>query len=71
MSDHDWALAQGTVDFRNEERRATNGSEQIPPTGPRARVQPLCPTCLVELDETFFCSMCGRLETSRARERAT
>ncbi len=29
MPDSDSQLAQGTVDFRNEERRAANGSDQI------------------------------------------
>jgi hypothetical protein len=33
MSDN-WQLAQGTVDFRNEERRAWNAGPQIPnPSG--------------------------------------
>ncbi len=46
MSDHDWQLAQGTVDFRNEERRA--GSRGDAPIKSWRNVQvPACDRCTV------------------------
>jgi hypothetical protein len=63
VPDDDWALAQGTVDFRNEERRAANGSEQIPPTGPRPQAASICPNCLTDLDADGYCDGCSYLST--------
>lgn len=67
----DWALAQGTVDARNEERRADRREVSIgsavPPASSLLPSQPpaerLCPNCLVDLDEDGYCSMCSYLAT--------
>jgi hypothetical protein len=59
VPDDDWALAQGTVDFRNEERRvAQRGPETL-----RPKVATICPNCLTDLDTDGYCDGCSYLAT--------
>lgn len=62
MPDNDWSLAQGTVDFRNQERMARNGRPDAMTALHRARQaqQDHERRIDVQLDLTLRCPVCDR-----------